>query len=272
MGIVTPPARLGDTVGCLNLASPSSPVPIPRPRFHAGCRDLRCKNFLQGDYQILDVQHPLEYLGHCRFTEVMFVGYNDLWDAPADTQTGMYALKKFLESPHFWIPQSSALVLAACAALYLSRPRGWADLSLLEVRPSRVQGMGVFFLRDLPARTLLGSYPGRPRAPHNMAAKAQRAPASREYAFCAPCGAWLDPTDEQGRVSAFPRPGLPWFAVDTSLARVNEPPIGFDVNVEVVTEGDPLELRFVTLREVVCGEEAFIDYGPSYDRSLYGQP
>lgn len=133
-----------------------------------------------------------------------------------------------------------------------------------------MQGTGVFFLRDVAAGTTLGTYPGRPRPPHEMAAKAQSAPACRDYAFCAPCGAWLDPTDASGRVSRYPRPGLPWFAVDCTLALVNEPPVGSDVNVTVVVAGDPLELRFVTARDAVRGEEAFIDYGPSYDRSSYG--
>jgi hypothetical protein len=128
----------------------------------------------------------------------------------------------------------------------------------------------VFARRDIPAGTLLGVYPGRPRPPHEMAAKARQAPGARDYAFRTPSGAWLDPTDADGRVSAAPRPGLPWFDIDPALTRVNEPPPGCDVNVEVVTNGDPLEIRFVTLRDVENGEELFIDYGTSYDRSGYG--
>lgn len=94
----------------------------------------------------------------------------------------------------------------------------------------------------------------------------------------------IDPTNEVGEVESVcvgGRDGLPgsqWLfrnvfqmSVPTALCRINEPPVGKDVNV--VTEED-LNGRFVTFlleRDVFAGEELFIDYGLSYDRSMYGK-
>ena len=63
---------------------------------------------------------------------------------------------------------------------------------------------------------------------------------------------------------------LSFMQVPTTLCRINEPPQGRDVNV--VTNED-LQARTVTFtleRDVYEGEELFIDYGLSYDRSMYG--
>lgn len=52
-----------------------------------------------------------------------------------------------------------------------------------QVAPSRVAGQGVFAVVSIPAGTVIGSYPGRPRTPAEMAAKCALAPGARDYAF-----------------------------------------------------------------------------------------
>ena len=58
--------------------------------------------------------------------------------------------------------------------------------------------------------------------------------------------------------------------IPTTLCRINEPPRGKDTNV--VTEEDTTgrSVLFRLERDVVAGEELYIDYGLSYDRSRYG--
>jgi hypothetical protein len=57
--------------------------------------------------------------------------------------------------------------------------------------------------------------------------------------------------------------------VPTTLALINEPAPGWDVNVDTFERG--WELTFALNRDVLAGEELFLDYGPMYDRSSYGR-
>ena len=94
----------------------------------------------------------------------------------------------------------------------------------------------------------------------------------------------IDPTDENGVLPEKCRGGNPstplsvavfssllsFVTVPSALCRINEPPKGRDVNV--VTDED-LQSRTVTFqleRDCYAGEELYIDYGLSYDRSMYG--
>lgn len=54
-----------------------------------------------------------------------------------------------------------------------------------------------------------------------------------------------------------------------TFARINEPGRGLDTNV--VTEEGSRELRIYAERDIQAGEELYIDYGASYDRSGYGR-
>ena len=54
----------------------------------------------------------------------------------------------------------------------------------------------------------------------------------------------------------------------TTLALLNEPGPGGDVNVGVAVEG--AEVVFSAERDVRRGEELYLDYGQDYDRSGYG--
>jgi hypothetical protein len=135
-------------------------------------------------------------------------------------------------------------------------------------------GRGVFARQAIPANTVLGEYPGRPRSDIEMAAKCIFAPMARQYCFLSST-VLLDPTDDTGVPSRRPSPGLWWpFEVDITLSLVNEPPKNASLGINVCVEDDPNDpdgLIFVADREIMAGEELFIDYGRDYDRSGYQQ-
>jgi len=200
----------------------------------------------------------------------------------------------------FWLrATASALTSYGTFVAWCDRPRGGpvAD-SKIKVRTSTVPGagLGLFAAEDLPRGTVLGSYPGVvvPLEQHARSAKMTDPEASRR------CQAYvwrfsddrmvIDPTNHAtgvlddvcrgGNPSQFgsvwlfertPMSGLLYGGgVSTSLCRINEPPRGGDVNVRTIED---LVRRTVTMeleRDVVAGEEFFIDYGLTYDRSGYG--
>jgi hypothetical protein len=60
------------------------------------------------------------------------------------------------------------------------------------------------------------------------------------------------------------------WTVPTTLCRINEPPLGKDVNVVTTENREKRQVTFEVERNVYAGEELYIDYGLSYDRSMYG--
>jgi len=163
-------------------------------------------------------------------------------------------------------------LIAAAYYLHQQRPRGWARRDLVEVRKSPIAGMGLFAKQRIPSRTVIGGYPGVLRTPTDMANKALAAPGAKQYAFVTSSGMYLDPTDEQGLgPSARPGPSLPWpFKIQADMAYANEPPPGSKGTTCFVEDGrDETELVFVANRDIEAGEELYIDYGSTYDRSGY---
>ncbi len=94
----------------------------------------------------------------------------------------------------------------------------------------------------------------------------------------------LDPTNEKGEIQPYCYGGsdeVPFsnlffrsiFSVwrkDTALARINEPPVGIGgCNVRSREDLEKREILFELCRDVVGGEELFMDYGVGYDRSGY---
>jgi hypothetical protein len=171
------------------------------------------------------------------------------------------------------------------------RPRGRLKVpeAMLQIKESMVPGagMGLYLTRDLPGGTVLGEYPGvvLPLAQHAASRKMQQAPLSEAYIWRFSDNQYIiDPTDEQGILQDFCRGGNPstplsvgmfatvlsFVTVPSALCRINEPPKGRDVNV--ITEEDLLarKVTFCLERDCYAGEELFIDYGLSYDRSCYG--
>lgn len=51
------------------------------------------------------------------------------------------------------------------------------------MRESSIHGKGVFAVADIAANTRLGTYPGVPRSPAEMVAKAATAPGAKDYCF-----------------------------------------------------------------------------------------
>ena len=190
-----------------------------------------------------------------------------------------------------------ALRAASAAASYvglvvsLDRPQGELLLNTepddwYSIAPSSVPGagLGLYSRRDLKQGTVLGTYPGvvLPLRPH--ATKLQQYPHCEGYIWRFSDNRYvIDPTNAEGLLEEVCRGGNPQTpfsvalcgilsrSVPTVLCRINEPPKGKDVNV--VTDED-LERRTVTFsleRDVLAGEELFIDYGLYYDRSMYGR-
>ena len=145
--------------------------------------------------------------------------------------------------------------------------------------------MGLFAKQNLAKGTVLGTYPGVVIPLSQNLEKLRKYPECEAYIWRFSDNAFvIDPTNHEGQVDDIcigGRDGLPgslWLfstlfrmSTPTTLCRINEPPLGKDVNV--VTNED-LNGRFVTFsleRNVAAGEELFIDYGLSYDRSMYGK-
>jgi hypothetical protein len=78
-------------------------------------------------------QGVLDFSSLAPSLNVMAIREPPAWDVPAAKQQGLAAYLLEYGSPWFWSINCIALVLATCMASYISRPRGWADLSLLEV-------------------------------------------------------------------------------------------------------------------------------------------
>lgn len=166
---------------------------------------------------------------------------------------------------------SALLTLGVLAAF---KPNGWLTPGVpLVAQQSTIPaaGRGLFATKTLPKGYVLGAYPGRIRSGEEYRAKVYQYPETKIYGWVMDSGSVLDPTDAQGRllpaldlVEGLPIPGL---SVSTILALVNEPPGGGDRNLIIDEQGT--DVKFVTEREIDSGEELFIDYGRSYDRSSY---
>jgi hypothetical protein len=77
----------------------------------------------------------------------------------------------------------------------------------------------------------------------------------------------IDPTNADGTVDLEITFLFGLIKVDTTIARINEPPVGGDVNV--FTRIDATGVSVIAERNIFNGEEVFMDYGRVYDRSDY---
>ena len=164
----------------------------------------------------------------------------------------------------------------------------------LRVAPSSVEGagLGLYVAETLPKGTKLGTYPGIvvPLEPH--LSKLNQHPHCEAYIWrFSDSQMVIDPTNPVGILDDLCVGGNPntffseWFfgnfpgnilsgivspPVPTMLCRINEPPLGKDVNVVTDEDRETRTVVFSLERDVYAGEELFIDYGLSYDRSRYG--
>jgi len=173
---------------------------------------------------------------------------------------------------------------------YFDRPRGRLDVDggAIEIRQSKVDGagLGLFATKSLPEGTLLGNYPGVLRPAQKYMAQYGGEASAGEYTWRFTDNAYLiDPIDSEGQLqdmcyggtadfflSYFLHEKVLRWSVPTLLARINEPPIGGNgCNVRSEENLKTREVNFEISRDVVAGEELFMDYGLTYDRSDYGK-
>jgi hypothetical protein len=192
-----------------------------------------------------------------------------------------------------------AIRIASAIASYvgfvacLDRPRGELLLeedSQIEIRPSTVEGagLGLFARTFLPRGTVMGTYPGVVIPLRQNLDKLRRYPACEGYIWRFSDNKFvIDPTGPTGVLDPVCRGGnpslplsilihrtllSPFLSANTALCRINEPPRGMGMDVRNVITNEDLLQRSVTFeleRDVFAGEEFFIDYGLSYDRSMY---
>lgn len=187
-----------------------------------------------------------------------------------------------LGEPLLWgLRITSALLSYIGLVGFLDRPRGTLvakrgiDIDILQSNVPGA-GLGLFAKRNLPKGTVLGTYPGvLLKITEPNLGKVRTHPKCETYIWRFSDNQFvLDPTNDVGDLDDLcvgGSPGNPGsfflfknvfpFQVPTDLCRINEPPMGNDVNV--VTDED-LEKRTVTFsleRDVYANEEFYIDYG-----------
>lgn len=155
---------------------------------------------------------------------------------------------------------------------YERRPRGSVSVALLEVRKSSVPkgSLGVFATGFIPKGCAIGTYPGfLVKVEDALKSKASDAArdSAKKYMWALDDDLVLDPTNAQGLIDL----GIPYalglYRADTTMGRVNEPPVGKDCNVFTKITAENVE--YIAERDIFSGEELFIDYGCFYDRSQY---
>lgn len=171
---------------------------------------------------------------------------------------------------------------------YFDRPRGKLTISESSIEPRQSQvegaGLGLYVKKSLPENTILGTYPGVIRPANNYMRKYSKVTEAGTYAWRFTDNEFfIDPTSSEGLLYDFCLGGtddfpLSYFLhekvlkmkVPTLLARINEPPIGGGgCNVRTEENKETREVVFSLSRDVTAGEELFMDYGLSYDRSSY---
>jgi hypothetical protein len=197
------------------------------------------------------------------------------------------------ESTLWLLRIGSALTTYVGALAFFDRPQGkmLVDASQdIEVRDSTVQGagLGLFAKTTLRKGTILGTYPGAVLPLQQNLVKLKNYPPCEGYIWRFSDNKFvLDPTNAVGVldpecVGGNPSmPGSLWLfenilsnalpTISTALCRINEPPLGRDVNVVTDENRSDRTVTFQLERDVYEGEEFFIDYGFSYDRSFYGK-
>lgn len=171
----------------------------------------------------------------------------------------------------------------------LDRPKGSMagdSGSLVRVGPSQVAGLGLFCSAPkIEKGTILGTYPGALIPLQQNLGKLRKYPCCESYIWrFTDSKMVIDPTNEFGEIEEYTyggsaaTPGSTWICRNllgflrkpTFLCRINEPPLGFDVNVRTEENLNERTITFELERDVYKGEEFFIDYGLTYDRSNYG--
>jgi hypothetical protein len=186
-----------------------------------------------------------------------------------------------------WLLRSlSAISTYFGFVVYSDRPRGrlLVNEDSIQVKASQVAGLGLFATTRLSQGLVLGTYPGVVISLQQNLGKLAARPNCEGYVWRFADNQYIiDPTNSQGLLdeycvggnhgqfgSVFVFERLLRFSVSTALCRINEPPIGKDVNVATIEDLKRRQVVFQVQRDIAAGEELFIDYGLAYDRSRYG--
>ncbi|KAL3943000.1 MAG: hypothetical protein SGBAC_002907 [Bacillariaceae sp.] len=168
------------------------------------------------------------------------------------------------------------------------RPRGQLLVGpdCLEVKQSTVPGagLGCYAATTMRKDTTIGTYPGVVVPLTQNLGKLRAYPQCEGYIWRFSDNKFvIDPTNSVGDIQDFCKGGNPsmplsqvifnsvlsFVQVPTTVCRINEPPKGRDVNVITDEDRESRTVTFILERDVYEGEELFIDYGLSYDRSMY---
>jgi hypothetical protein len=217
---------------------------------------------------------------------LILICFNCLLHAAASSRrrTSQSAVVAFVHWP-FQIASAAGAYVGLVA--FLDRPRGSlvvAPESAVQVAESKVQGQGLFATAFLRKGTVLGTYPGAVIPLQQNLNKLYEHPCCEIYIWrFSDSKMLIDPTDAEGKLRDLTYGGnpstfgsfwicqnlLPFLSKPTTLCRINEPPIGYDVNVCTKEDLGSRRVTFILERDVQMGEELFIDYGLNYDRSGY---
>jgi len=209
-----------------------------------------------------------------------------------ETTTFLQQQQQNIMNPQIIAASSSVTFTYLSLLVAFDRPRGQLSIpdasNSLVVNQSRVPnaGLGLFLSKSYPEGTVLGTYPGvlRP-AEQFYNTKCRMYPQAVGYSWRFTDSKYvLDPTDDMGNIHNYCFGGgsgdalsnlafktiLSFMKVGTELTRINEPPIGAGgCNVSARENLETREVVFTLCRDVVKGEELFLDYGLDYDRSSY---
>lgn len=197
----------------------------------------------------------------------------------------------FTENQLWAVRAASALSTYFGFIAYTDRPQGsmMSDYqNYVEAKQSTVPGagLGLFAKTTLRQGTILGAYPGVVVPLTQNLQKLKEYPQCEGYVWRFSDNQFvIDPTNPKGIIEDYCLGGnpsmplsIPFFQtllsfvkVPTTLCRINEPPKGRDVNVVTNEDRELRQVTFMLERDVYEGEEFFIDYGLSYDRSQYGE-
>ena len=190
----------------------------------------------------------------------------------------------------FLLQLSSATIAYVGCIGYFDRPKGQLNLdsSVYEIKSSQIPnaGLGLYVTQDLTEGTILGSYQGVVRPLSSQLSKLMNFPECEAYIWrFSDNSKIIDPTDSKGKIQfdcfggSDQTPFSPFLmktvfqsmSVPTTLTRINEPARGIcnGCNVRVVEDLKNEKVVFELSRDVFKGEELFMDYGLTYDRSRY---
>jgi hypothetical protein len=222
----------------------------------------------------------------------------EVWDEPLITTSSFWST--------ICSSLLSATISYFSLIVYYDRPRGQLHIDVdeqIRVRPSIIipnGGLGAYCnVPMIPKDTILGTYPGVVIPIQYGSNKLQQYPFCEAYIWRFSDNQYIiDPTNTYGTLDDICYGGNPnmipslWFhqtiipfiikllptgtssnnnpfMKSTILCRINEPPIGYDVNVYTIENIHDRTVSFITERDIYYNEELFIDYGLNYDRSNY---